>query len=97
MSTLLWALDPAGVNLSASSITDPSRRAELEKYFPTWDKHDSVGSWYRADTTNIYKTKDGKFFHLHGESCLCVALTDMQSNKLTTEISLTVMYRLYEP
>ncbi|KAJ4387076.1 hypothetical protein N0V85_007759 [Neurospora sp. IMI 360204] len=66
MSTLLWALDPAGVNLSASSITDPSRRAELEKYFPTWDKHDSVGSWYRADTTNIYKTKDGKFFHLHG-------------------------------
>ena len=66
MSSLLWVLDPAGLKLSAASIVQPSGREELEKYFPSWDKFDSVGSWYRIAATNIYKTKDGRFFHLHG-------------------------------
>lgn len=70
MSSLLWALDPAGLKLSAGSLMQPSGRAELEKYFPSWDKSNSAGSWYGIAATNIYKTKDEKFFHLHGKICL---------------------------
>ncbi|SPQ20024.1 c497e181-ad63-42c7-a5f5-b004b152f1ed [Thermothielavioides terrestris] len=66
MSAFLWVLDPAGLELSATSVLQDSGRAELAKYFPSWDKYDSMGSWYRIAATNIYKTKDGKFFHLHG-------------------------------
>ncbi len=70
MSCLLWVLDPTGLKLSAASIMQPSGKAELEKHFPSWDKFDSAGSWYSNAATNIYKTKDGRFFHLHGQSCL---------------------------
>ncbi len=70
MSSLLWVLDPAGQKLSAASIMQLEGRTELEKHFPNWDKFNSTASWYRMAATNIYKTKDGRFFHLHGRS-LC--------------------------
>lgn len=67
MSTMLWTLDPAGDNLSAMSImSTPEGRAKLSRYFPDWDNHHSKSSTYRTAATNIYKTLDGKFFHLHG-------------------------------
>ncbi len=75
MSSLLWVLDPAGQQLSAASITQPSGRAELEIHFPSWDKFNSIGSLYRIAATNIYKTKDGRFFHVHGKPSLHDALT----------------------
>ena len=85
MSCLLWVLDPTGQKLSAASMAQPSGRAELEKYFPTWDRFNSVGSWYSIAATNIYKTKDGRFFHLHGKPCVRDALTE------STETCLTVL------
>lgn len=64
---MLWTLDPAGENLSAASImSTPHGRAKLSTYFPDWDIHYSKSSIYRTAATNIYKTLDGKFFHLHG-------------------------------
>lgn len=35
-------------------------------YFPNRDLHQMASSPYRKAVTNIYKTKDGRFFHLHG-------------------------------
>ncbi|KAH8426493.1 uncharacterized protein LDX57_004228 [Aspergillus melleus] len=40
--------------------------ADLIKLFPNEDKHKSHGSLHRSLTTNIYKTKDDRFYHLHG-------------------------------
>lgn len=33
----------------------------------SWDKGDAHSKPYRLATTNIYKTKDGRYFHLHGK------------------------------
>ena len=93
MSCLLWVLDPTSLKLSAAtSFAQPSEKAELEKHFPTWDRFNSAGSWYSIATTNIYKTKDGRFFHLHGRSCSRDASTEIKgSHLLATETSLTVL------
>lgn len=66
---MLWTIDPAGENLSAmSNLMSPQGRAKLSEYFPDWDIHRSKSSIYRMAATNIYKTLDGKFFHLHGRA-----------------------------
>ncbi|KIK51480.1 hypothetical protein GYMLUDRAFT_50511 [Collybiopsis luxurians FD-317 M1] len=38
----------------------------ISKLFPNEDKHRSQASLHRILTTNIYKTKDGRFYHVHG-------------------------------
>ncbi|KAF3765648.1 hypothetical protein M406DRAFT_37529 [Cryphonectria parasitica EP155] len=38
----------------------------ISKYFPNCDKHDNFNPLYRDLATNIYRTKDDRFFHLHG-------------------------------
>lgn len=40
--------------------------ADILKLFPNQDRHNSQKSLHRSLTTNIYKTKDGRFYHLHG-------------------------------
>jgi len=69
MSTLLWTIDPKGVNLTAGEATshDPAVTVKMEKYFPSYDIHRGWSTPHRASTTNIYKTKDNRFFHLHGQ------------------------------
>ena len=66
MSAVLWALDPQGENLSAMNAVTAEGRAKIAKYFPDCDIHDSSSSIYKGVATNIYKTKDAQFFHLHG-------------------------------
>ncbi|RSL98228.1 hypothetical protein CEP52_010411 [Fusarium oligoseptatum] len=66
MSSLIWTLDPDGENLNAGSIMNPEGQKKLAKYFPSWDKHNGHSTLHRVSATNIYKTKDGKYFHLHG-------------------------------
>ena len=64
MSTVLWTLDPKG---DAIKLSDPpAKRALLDRYIPNCDKHRIASSFHRSAATNIYKTKDGKWFHLHG-------------------------------
>ncbi|KAK5019942.1 hypothetical protein LTR16_000022 [Cryomyces antarcticus] len=59
MSTLLWTIDPKGEKLS-------TYHAEQTKYFPSWDIHNQQTTLHRDAVTNIYKTKDQRYFHLHG-------------------------------
>lgn len=90
---MLWTIDPAGENLSAmSNVTSPQGRAKLSRYFPDWDIHRSKSSIYRMAATNIYKTLDGKFFHLHGRSH--PPLINREDLLLTLPI---LMARLNEP
>lgn len=36
------------------------------KLFPSFDRHHAQASHYRKSCTSIYKTRDGRFFNLHG-------------------------------
>jgi len=60
MSTLLWTIDPDNENIKSTDA------AKVVKYFPSWDIHRQAATPHRASCTNIYKTKDGRYFHLHG-------------------------------
>lgn len=64
MGILLWVADPKGKALSgAAAFQDP----EFGKVFPQkWDLHRTGDGLHRTSATNIYKTKDGRFFHVHG-------------------------------
>lgn len=67
MSTLLWTLDPKKDNISGiTAVADPAKAAKLLEYFPSWDHGRLQGSPHRIAATNIYKTKDDRFFHIHG-------------------------------
>ncbi|TGJ83218.1 hypothetical protein E0Z10_g5546 [Xylaria hypoxylon] len=54
-----WLKDgqPAPIDLSSS---------EMARIFPNQDLHRSFDGLQRALATNIYKTKDGRFYHVHG-------------------------------
>lgn len=67
MSSLLWTIDPDGEKLSASSVLSHEGCLKINAIFPNWDRAESQGSFIKLATTNIYKTKDGRYFHLHGE------------------------------
>lgn len=66
MSALTWVLDPDGEALNGGAATDYKKREEFYKYFPDYDKHESQTSLYRNAVTSIYRTKDDRFFHIHG-------------------------------
>ncbi|KUJ08286.1 alpha-methylacyl-CoA racemase [Mollisia scopiformis] len=59
MSTLIWTIDPTGEKI-------PGMSPKSEKYFPSFDIHRQASTHHRNSATNIYKTKDGRYFHLHG-------------------------------
>jgi hypothetical protein len=58
MSAILPVIDPHGAQVRLSA-KDP----RFYQYFPKCDKHEiGIGS----ACTSIYKTRDGRFYHLHG-------------------------------
>jgi crotonobetainyl-CoA:carnitine CoA-transferase CaiB-like acyl-CoA transferase len=59
MSSLVWTLDPEGEKVLPTSPT-------LTNYFPSYDIHRQAATSHRNSVTNIYKTRDGRYFHLHG-------------------------------
>ncbi|TFK32685.1 CoA-transferase family III domain-containing protein [Crucibulum laeve] len=64
MSALLPVIDPYG---SSSSVQLSG--SGLDKYFPSCDKHNAFSPTtppFDHACTNIYKTKDSRFYHLHG-------------------------------
>jgi hypothetical protein len=65
MSALHFTIDPTGEALNFASIASPQGKAAFEKYFKDTDVHNTAGL-YRNAATNIYRCKDGRFFHLHG-------------------------------
>ncbi|KIM36718.1 hypothetical protein M413DRAFT_77989 [Hebeloma cylindrosporum] len=61
MSVMLPVIDPLGAKIRLSD------REGWYKYYPDGDKHHVLdGGNFVSASTNIYKTKDGRFFHLHG-------------------------------
>src|SRR5438309_831707 len=67
MSLMLWSLDPEGRNVTfADTRSDPAAKALYNRLFKDYDVHGSLSGPYRCCTSNIYKTKDDKFYHIHG-------------------------------
>jgi hypothetical protein len=67
MSILLNTIDPEGQALDATKVATPEGRKSYQKYFKNCDLHNgSSGDVYRTAATNIYRCKDGRYFHLHG-------------------------------
>ncbi|KAF2115092.1 CoA-transferase family III domain-containing protein [Lophiotrema nucula] len=66
MSILLNTIDPEGASLNFASAATPKGKAAYEKYFKNTDLHDMASTPYRTAGTNIYRCKDGRYFHLHG-------------------------------
>ncbi|KAF2099225.1 CoA-transferase family III [Rhizodiscina lignyota] len=64
MSILTWTADPRGKALNMATMrNDPDF---LKAFPPTLDLHRLGDGEHRKAATNIYKTKDARFFHLHG-------------------------------
>lgn len=64
MSGLVWTIDPDGENLFS---LNPAVSQKTLRYFPSNNIHRHQATPYRTACTNIYKTKNGRYFHLHGE------------------------------
>ena len=65
---LAKVIGPDGEPLS-TNIFQPK---VLEEYgFKSCDLHRASASLHRTLATNIYRTKDGRFYHCHGELGFC--------------------------
>lgn len=94
MSALIWTLDVEGRALNAGSITDPVLREELYQYFPDYDIHRAGASLYRNAVTSIYRTKDNRFFHVHGSMNPDPIL---QALDLPADMPITAMDEVFAP
>ncbi|CAJ2506106.1 Uu.00g002360.m01.CDS01 [Anthostomella pinea] len=67
MSTLLWKIDPMGQSpLTLASFADPKAVKRFNTMFKSTDIHGWQTGLHRTNATNIYRTKDHRFFHTHG-------------------------------
>lgn len=66
MSVLLWTIDPKGKAVTFGSFHSPEGKAEFEKCFKDCDLFEKGPSQYKNAATNIYRCKDGRYFHIHG-------------------------------
>ncbi|KIW37097.1 uncharacterized protein PV06_10724 [Exophiala oligosperma] len=66
MSTVVWSVQPSDGRGEGHSFSLIEYAKELFRYIPHYDFHRSAGSCHRAAATNIYKTADGRYFHVHG-------------------------------
>lgn len=65
MSALVLEVNPDfGAPISPTPVRELT--AKYAKYFPNCDIHQMASSLYRRAATNIYKTKDDRYFHIHG-------------------------------
>lgn len=62
MSTLVWQIHPDTDHV----ITTSKNQKAIFDLIPDYDFHKMGSSLYRHCVTNIYRTKDDRFFHLHG-------------------------------
>ncbi|EXJ71438.1 uncharacterized protein A1O5_05246 [Cladophialophora psammophila CBS 110553] len=62
MSTLIWQIDPD----TDHTITLTKNTEKMYEMFPNYDFHKMSSSLYKLCVTNIYQTKDDRYFHLHG-------------------------------
>ncbi|KIX08076.1 uncharacterized protein Z518_02731 [Rhinocladiella mackenziei CBS 650.93] len=62
MSTLIWQINPG----TDDAISLGKNVDKLYELIPNYDFHKMTSSLFRHCATNIYRTKDGRYFHLHG-------------------------------
>jgi hypothetical protein len=62
MSALTWTIHAD----TEQPITIAKNVDKLDALIPNYDYHQSTSSLWRTAATNIYRTKDGRYFHLHG-------------------------------
>ena len=65
MCTLMYTVHP-GTEHEFKGRFDGPHVAKLDALIPNYDFHRHASSPHRINTSSIYPTKDGKFFHLHG-------------------------------
>ncbi|KAI9743701.1 MAG: hypothetical protein M1818_003017 [Claussenomyces sp. TS43310] len=67
MSALLWQIHvDDGPPLTTASFGDKVAKQKYDALIKDCDFHGMQSGMYRSQATNIYKTRDGRFFHLHG-------------------------------
>lgn len=66
MSALLYSVDPENHALNTAKASTPEGKLVFNTLFPDYDIHNAQSSPHRQSATNIYKCKDGRYFHLHG-------------------------------
>ncbi|PCG91940.1 CoA-transferase family III [Penicillium occitanis (nom. inval.)] len=62
MSAFTWQINPG----TEETIAMSRNLSKMDDFIPNYDFHKTGSSLYRTCVTNIYQTKDGRFFHLHG-------------------------------
>jgi hypothetical protein len=94
---MLWSLDPDGQNVTfADTRNDPVGKALYNSLFKDYDVHGSLLGPYRCCTSNIYKTKDSKYYHIHGSLNPDRVLDMLQLPRLpSTEDSFELVLPLY--
>jgi hypothetical protein len=55
-------VDPDGDAITNIMLDD----ANIAKFFPVLEKNGAFVGAYNTSSTNIYRAKDGRYFHLHG-------------------------------
>ncbi|MCJ1447201.1 MAG: hypothetical protein MMC23_007711 [Stictis urceolatum] len=66
MSPLVIIIDPKGKHLDIGASTTAEGSAAIAEIFPDCDLHRVSSSEHRKMATNIYPTKDGRHYHIHG-------------------------------
>jgi crotonobetainyl-CoA:carnitine CoA-transferase CaiB-like acyl-CoA transferase len=66
MSVLLNTLGPGGENIDFATMMSPNGKLAYEKYFKDCDLHALGNNSLSTPATNIYRCKDGRYFHVHG-------------------------------
>jgi hypothetical protein len=67
MSPAVNVIDPEGENLNFLKAITAEGRDKVARYFPNCDRHRAMdGNLHRSMATNIYPTKDGRYYHTHG-------------------------------
>lgn len=72
MSAFITIIDPEGkaIKTSFKLTTDAEKAKDFDKLFPSWDVNKTHRDTYRSCVTNIYETKDKRWFHLHGNASI---------------------------
>lgn len=83
MSAMIWTLDPEGEPIE-SSFTLARDGGRFLNYFPSWDTNKAQATIYRSLCTNVYKTKDDRYFHLHGIIYFYLLAFTTQANESIT-------------
>lgn len=62
-SMMFWTINPGKPDELAVNMNDPNA---IYKYIKNCDLHKQASSLHRICATNIYRTADGQYYHVHG-------------------------------